>query len=351
MRGIVKVNGRPAGAVSQRRSFDKLRTTFPTRRMTLERSDAGAMAPVGRVIDLIAPLGFGQRALVVAPPRTGKTILLSEIAKSVRKNHPDVELIVLLVDERPEEVAFLQEAVDCDIFYSTFDQTPDRHVRLAELVIERAKRLVEHGRDVVIVMDSLTRLARAYNAVQPHSGKIMTGGVDTASLDKPKRIFGAARNFVDGGSLTIVATALIDTGSRGDQVYYEELKGTGSAEIVLDRRLAEKGVYPAIDVMASGTRMDDELYSSQEKRLIDMIRNYIRIKQGAQPTEWLVDRIRKTQSNAELIKWVHDRESEHLREARSTAHMSPQSSQGETRRPPSNRPIPGGPAGFVRSRI
>lgn len=355
VRSIATINGKPSEASGHRRSFERLRTSFPKRRISLERKNAGKMKSVGRLIDIVSPLGFGQRALVVAPPRTGKTVLLTEIAKSVRTNHPEAELMVLLIDERPEEVAFMRSSVDCSIYFSTFDKSPDRHVKIAELVVERAKRLVEQGKDVVIVMDSLTRLARAYNTLQPNSGKILTGGVDAASLDKPKKIFGAARAFDEGGSLTIVATALVDTGSRADQVHYEELKGTGSCEIVLDRRLSEKGVYPAIDVSASGTRMDDELYSEHEKRLIDMIRKYVKTRHEAAATEWLIEKINKTESNADLIRWVNEqivRQTAAPGASESASYMkaTPQVREGIRDRGTA-RPVPGGPSGYVRSKV
>lgn len=355
VRSVTTINGKPGEIAGHRRSFERLRTSFPKRRISLERKNAGKMKSVGRLIDIVSPLGFGQRALVVAPPRTGKTVLLSEIAKSVRANHPETELMVLLIDERPEEVAYMRSSVDCPIFFSTFDKSPDQHVKLAELVIERAKRLVEQGKDVVVVMDSLTRLARAYNTLQPNSGKILTGGVDAASLDKPKKLFGAARAFDEGGSLTIVATALVDTGSRADQVHYEELKGTGSCEIVLDRRLSEKGVYPAIDVSASGTRMDDELYSEHEKRLIDMIRKYVKTRHEATATEWLIEKINKTESNAELIRWVNEqivRQATAPISSETSSHVkaTPQVREGIRDRGPA-RPMPGGPSGYVRSKV
>src|SRR4029079_12302979 len=239
-------------------NFDNLRPRYPEGRLRLETSDGDVSM---RIMDLIAPIGKGQRGLIVSPPRAGKTILLQKIANAIRENHPDVALIVLLIDERPEEVTDMHANVDAEIISSTFDEPPDRHVQVADMVIEKAKRLVEHGKDVVILLDSLTRLARAHNVVIKNSGKILSGGVDSKALEKPKRFFGAARNTEEGGSLTIVATALVETGSRMDEVIFEEFKGTGNMEMHMSRKLSNRRMYPAFDLLVSGTRRDDLLHS------------------------------------------------------------------------------------------
>ncbi|MEI6397293.1 MAG: transcription termination factor Rho, partial [Pseudomonadota bacterium] len=254
-----------------------------------------------RVIDLLVPIGKGQRSLIVAPPRTGKTVLLQNIATAIAKNHPEVVLIVLLIDERPEEVTDMQRSVRGEVISSTFDEPAQRHVQVAEMVIEKAKRLVEHGNDVVILLDSITRLARAYNSVVPPSGKILSGGVDSNALDKPKRFFGAARNIENGGSLTIIATALIETGSRMDEVIFEEFKGTGNMELHLDRKLSEKRVYPAIDLNKSGTRKEDLLLPRDILNRMWILRKLLAPRSTVDAMEFLLEKMEKTKSNAEFL--------------------------------------------------
>jgi transcription termination factor Rho len=254
-----------------------------------------------RVIDLVTPLGKGQRGLIVAPPRTGKTMLLQTIANSVTQNHPETTLIVLLIDERPEEVTDMQRSVNGEVISSTFDEPPTRHVQVADMVIEKAKRLVEHKRDVVILLDSITRLARAHNAVVPPSGKILSGGIDSNALQRPKRFFGAARNIEEGGSLTIIATALIDTGSRMDDVIFEEFKGTGNSEIHLDRRLSDKRLFPAIDLQRSGTRKEELLISKEDLNRIWVMRRVLNPLSPVEQMEVVLERLEKTKSNAEFL--------------------------------------------------
>jgi transcription termination factor Rho len=254
-----------------------------------------------RVIDLVTPLGKGQRGLIVAPPRTGKTMLLQTIANSVTQNHPETTLIVLLIDERPEEVTDMQRSVNGEVISSTFDEPPTRHVQVADMVIEKAKRLVEHKRDVVILLDSITRLARAHNAVVPPSGKILSGGIDSNALQRPKRFFGAARNIEEGGSLTIIATALIDTGSRMDDVIFEEFKGTGNSEIHLDRRLSDKRLFPAIDLQRSGTRKEELLLSKEDLNRIWVMRRVLNPLSPVEQMEVVLERLEKTKSNAEFL--------------------------------------------------
>ena len=254
-----------------------------------------------RVLDLAAPIGKGQRGLIVAPPRTGKTIILQGIANAIATNNKEVKLMVLLIDERPEEVTDMQRIVRGEVIASTFDEPPERHVQVAEMVIEKARRLVEHGHDVVILLDSLTRLARAYNTIQPHSGKILSGGIDANALHKPKRFFGAARNIEQGGSLTIIATALIDTGSRMDEVIFEEFKGTGNMELVLDRRLADRRTYPAIDLIKSGTRKEELLYHPNELEKIFLLRQAVADLAAVDAMNLLLGRLRKTNSNVEFL--------------------------------------------------
>ena len=261
--------------------FDNLTPLYPEERMTMELPDPTVKDRSGRVIDIVAPLGKGQRCLIVAPPRVGKTVMLQNIAKSIETNHPDSYLIVLLIDERPEEVTDMQRTVKGEVISSTFDEPAQRHVQVAEMVIEKAKRLVEHGRDVVILLDSITRLGRAYNTVVPSSGKVLTGGVDANALQRPKRFFGAARNIEEGGSLTIIATALIDTGSRMDEVIFEEFKGTGNCEIQLDRKVADKRIFPAIDINRSGTRKEDLLLDETELNRVYLLRNFLADMPGA----------------------------------------------------------------------
>jgi transcription termination factor Rho len=254
-----------------------------------------------RVMDLVAPLGKGQRGLIVAPPKAGKTILMQKIANAITENHPEVHLIVLLIDERPEEVTDMQENVKAEVISSTFDEPADRHTQVAEMVLEKAKRLVEHGRDVVILLDSITRLARAYNVVVPHSGKILSGGVDANALHKPKRFFGAARNIEEGGSLTIVATALVETGSRMDEVIFEEFKGTGNMELVLDRHIADRRIFPAIDLNRSGTRREDLLLTEMELTRVYLLRNFLSDMPPAEAIDFLLNRMRKTKANKDFL--------------------------------------------------
>ena len=270
---IRNVNGYPIHVVERRPNFEDLTPIFPNKRLHMET--VGKSTTAMRVLDLLAPIGKGQRGMIVSPPKAGKTTLLKQVAQAITTNHPDMHLIILLIDERPEEVTDIRESVvgsNVEVIYSTFDELPDRHKRVSEMVIERAKRLVEHGRDVIILLDSITRLARAYNLVVPPSGRTLSGGLDPAALHMPKRFFGAARNMREGGSLTILATALVETGSRMDDVIYEEFKGTGNMELVLDRKLSEKRVFPAIDIQRSSTRRDDLLLNAEEQQAMDNIR-------------------------------------------------------------------------------
>ena len=282
-------------------NFDNLTPLFPDQRFRLELEDPTRKDLSARVIDIVAPIGKGQRALIVAPPRTGKTVLMQNIAHSITANHPECYLIVLLIDERPEEVTDMQRTVVGEVISSTFDEPATRHVQVAEMVIEKAKRLVEHKRDVVILLDSITRLARAYNTVVPSSGKVLTGGVDANALQRPKRFFGAARNIEEGGSLTIIATALIDTGSRMDDVIYEEFKGTGNMEIHLDRRMAEKRTYPAINVNRSGTRTEELLLKQDVLQKVWVLRKLLYPMDDLEATEFLVDKVKQTKNNAEFF--------------------------------------------------
>jgi len=281
--------------------FDNLTPLYPDERIRMEHGDPVAKDMSPRVIDLVAPLGKGQRGLIVAPPRTGKTVLLQNIAHSITANHPECYLIVLLIDERPEEVTDMQRSVEGEVVSSTFDEPASRHVQVAEMVIEKAKRLVEHGRDVVILLDSITRLGRAYNTVIPSSGKVLTGGVDANALQRPKRFFGAARNIEEGGSLTIIATALIDTGSRMDEVIFEEFKGTGNSEIVLDRKVADKRIFPSMDILKSGTRKEDLLVSRQDLQKIFVLRRILSQMGTTDAIEFLIDKLKHTKSNAEFF--------------------------------------------------
>ena len=285
-------------AARSRIHFDNLTPFYPTHHINLETSKENYS---GRVMDLITPLGMGQRALIVAPPRTGKTMLLQSIANSVASNHPDVVLIVLLIDERPEEVTDMERSVRGEVISSTFDEPQTRHVQVAEMVIEKAKRLVEHKKDVVVLLDSITRLARAYNTVVPSSGKVLTGGVDSNALQRPKRFFGAARNIEEGGSLTIVATALVDTGSRMDEVIFEEFKGTGNMELHLDRKLVDKRTFPAIDIHRSGTRKEELLLDPETLRRVWVLRKVMSNLGTVECMELLLDRMTKTRSNAEFL--------------------------------------------------
>ena len=282
-------------------NFDNLTPLYPDERLRMELGDPAAKDRSARVIDLVAPLGKGQRALIVAPPRTGKTVLLQNIAQSVAANHPECYLIVLLIDERPEEVTDMQRSVKGEVISSTFDEPATRHVQVAEMVIEKAKRLVEHKRDVVILLDSITRLGRAYNTVVPSSGKVLTGGVDANALQRPKRFFGAARNIEEGGSLTIISTALIDTGSRMDEVIFEEFKGTGNSEIVLDRKVSDKRVFPAIDVTKSGTRKEELLVPPDQLKKMYVLRRILNPMGTVDAIEFLLDKLKQTKSNVEFF--------------------------------------------------
>lgn len=281
--------------------FDNLTPLYPNERFKMELEVPTSKDLSSRVIDLVAPLGKGQRGLIVAPPRTGKTVLLQNIAHSITANHPECYLIVLLIDERPEEVTDMQRSVKGEVVSSTFDEPASRHVQVAEMVIEKAKRLVEHGRDVVILLDSITRLGRAYNTVVPSSGKVLTGGVDANALQRPKRFFGAARNIEEGGSLTIIATALIDTGSRMDEVIFEEFKGTGNSEIVLDRKVADKRIFPAMDILKSGTRKEDLLVPRADLQKIFVLRRILAPMGTTDAIEFLIDKLKQTKSNGEFF--------------------------------------------------
>ncbi len=281
--------------------FDNLTPLYPDERLHMEPRDPTKKDRSGRVIDIVSPIGKGQRALIVAPPRTGKTVLLQNIAQSVAENHPECYLIVLLIDERPEEVTDMQRSVKGEVISSTFDEPATRHVAVAEMVIEKAKRLAEHGRDVVILLDSITRLGRAYNTVVPSSGKVLTGGVDANALQKPKRFFGAARNLEEGGSLTIIATALIETGSRMDEVIFEEFKGTGNSEIILDRKVSDKRIFPAIDILKSGTRKEELLTDARELQKIYVLRRILNPMGAQDAIEFLLDKIKQTKTNGEFF--------------------------------------------------
>ncbi|TPP07297.1 MULTISPECIES: transcription termination factor Rho [Rhizobium] len=281
--------------------FDNLTPLYPNERFKMELDIPTSKDLSARVIDLVAPLGKGQRGLIVAPPRTGKTVLLQNIAHSITANHPECYLIVLLIDERPEEVTDMQRSVKGEVVSSTFDEPAVRHVQVAEMVIEKAKRLVEHGRDVVILLDSITRLGRAYNTVVPSSGKVLTGGVDANALQRPKRFFGAARNIEEGGSLTIIATALIDTGSRMDEVIFEEFKGTGNSEIVLDRKVADKRIFPSMDILKSGTRKEDLLVPRQDLQKIFVLRRILAPMGTTDAIEFLIDKLKQTKNNGDFF--------------------------------------------------
>lgn len=281
--------------------FDNLTPLYPDERLEMETGDPTRKDYSSRVIDIVSPLGKGQRGLIVAPPRTGKTVLLQNIAHSITANHPECYLIVLLIDERPEEVTDMQRSVKGEVISSTFDEPASRHVQVAEMVIEKAKRLVEHGRDVVILLDSITRLGRAYNTVVPSSGKVLTGGVDANALQRPKRFFGAARNIEEGGSLTIIATALIDTGSRMDEVIFEEFKGTGNSEIILDRKVADKRVFPAIDILRSGTRKEELLVKSDILKKTYVLRRILNPMGTVDAIEFLLDKLRQTKTNSDFF--------------------------------------------------
>ncbi len=295
---VESINGDEPDKAKQRVSFDDLRPRYPEARLNLEVADTDMSM---RVVDLVAPVGMGQRGLIVSPPKAGKTILLQRMANSITANHPDVHLIVLLIDERPEEVTDMEEQVDGEVISSTFDEPAVRHVQVAEMVLEKAKRLVETGRNVVILLDSITRLARAYNTTIPHSGKILSGGVDANALHKPKRFFGSARNIEGGGSLTIIATALVDTGSRMDEVIFEEFKGTGNMELVLDRNISDKRIFPSIDINRSGTRKEELLLSSNELNRVYLLRNFLADMPPTEAIEFLLERMSRTETNKEFL--------------------------------------------------
>jgi transcription termination factor Rho len=298
---VNSVNFQEPEKVRHKIHFDNLTPLYPDERLVMEVQDPTKKDYSSRVIDLVAPLGKGQRGLIVAPPRTGKTVLLQNIAQSITSNHPECYLIVLLIDERPEEVTDMRRSVRGEVVSSTFDEPASRHVQVAEMVIEKAKRLVEHGRDVVILLDSITRLGRAYNTVVPSSGKVLTGGVDANALQRPKRFFGAARNIEEGGSLTIIATALIDTGSRMDEVIFEEFKGTGNSEIVLDRKVADKRVFPAMDILRSGTRKEELLVDPVKLKKTYVLRRILNPMGTVDAVEFLLDKLRQTKSNDDFF--------------------------------------------------
>lgn len=300
---VTKVNFDTPTALKRRTNFDNLTPIYSEEQLVLEqKASPKGTGLMQRVIDIVTPIGKGQRALIVAPPRTGKTIMLKTIAQSISKNFPDVYLMVLLIDERPEEVTDMERSVSGEVISSTFDEPATRHVQVTEMVIEKAKRLVEHKRDVVILLDSITRLARAYNTVVPSSGKVLTGGVDSNALQKPKRFFGAARNIEEGGSLTIIATALVETGSRMDDVIFEEFKGTGNAELILDRKIAEKRLYPAIDINKSGTRKDDLLIKDKQKlSKIWILRKILSQMTAVDAIEFLLDKMKHSKSNDDFF--------------------------------------------------
>ncbi len=299
---IEKVNGEDPEFIRSRIPFEKLTPVYPLERLRLETSESDNITP--RIIDLIAPIGKGQRGLIVSPPKAGKTTILKDLANSISTNNPEVNIIVLLIDERPEEVTDMERSVKGEVISSTFDQPSDNHIQVAELVLQRAKRLVEHGKDVLILLDSITRLARAYNLSIPASGRVLSGGVDSSALFPPKRFFGAARNIENGGSLTILATALIETGSRMDDVIFEEFKGTGNMEINLDRKLADKRIFPAIDITRSGTRKEELLMDKDEARTVWRLRRLIYEKEPEVALEQLIDYIRNTKSNVDFLKAI-----------------------------------------------
>ena len=298
---LMAINFEPPEKAKHKIAFDNLTPLYPDERFNLEIEDPTIKDKSARIIDLVAPIGKGQRSLIVAPPRTGKTVLLQNIAASIETNHPECYVIVLLIDERPEEVTDMQRSVKGEVVSSTFDEPATRHVAVAEMVIEKAKRLVEHKRDVVILLDSITRLGRAFNTVVPSSGKVLTGGVDANALQRPKRFFGAARNIEEGGSLTIISTALIDTGSRMDEVIFEEFKGTGNSEIVLDRKIADKRVFPAIDILKSGTRKEDLLIDKVDMQKTFVLRRILNPMGTTDAVEFLLGKLKQTKSNAEFF--------------------------------------------------
>ena len=297
---IFSVNGKPPEEMRHRVTFERLTPYYPTEKIRLETPDDPDLSM--RIVDLFVPIGKGQRGLIVSPPRAGKTVLLQQIANAIVKNHPEIELIILLIDERPEEVTDFQRRVPAEVVSSTFDQPAERHVQVAEMVLEKAKRQVELGKDVVILLDSITRLARAYNVLTPHSGRTLTGGIDSTALIKPKKFFGSARNIEDGGSLTIIATALIETGSRMDEVIFEEFKGTGNMELVLDRRLADRRIFPAIDIHKSGTRREELLLTREQLNRIWVLRKILSEMPTIEAMEFLLDKMRLTRNNEEFLK-------------------------------------------------
>ncbi|MDC0639359.1 transcription termination factor Rho [Planktomarina temperata] len=301
MTKVEKINFENPEHARHKVAFENLTPLYPDERLKMELEDPTTKDRSARIIDLVAPIGKGQRSLIVAPPRTGKTVLLQNIANSIERNHPECYLIVLLIDERPEEVTDMQRSVKGEVVSSTFDEPATRHVAVSEMVIEKAKRLVEHKRDVVILLDSITRLGRAFNTVVPSSGKVLTGGVDANALQRPKRFFGAARNIEEGGSLTIIATALIDTGSRMDEVIFEEFKGTGNSEIVLDRKVADKRVFPAMDVLKSGTRKEDLLVDKVDLQKTYVLRRILNPMGTTDAIEFLISKLKQTKSNSEFF--------------------------------------------------
>ncbi len=301
---LTKINDIPPSEATKRRAFEDMTPIFPNERLRLE---TGKTSTAMRVMDLISPIGKGQRGMIVSPPKAGKTTLLKQVALSVKKNNPEMHLLILLIDERPEEVTDIKEVIrgeNVEVIYSTFDELPEHHKRVSEMVIERAKRLVEHKKDVIILLDSITRLARAYNLVVPPSGRTLSGGLDPAALHMPKRFFGAARNMREGGSLTILATALVDTGSRMDDVIYEEFKGTGNMELILDRKLSEKRIFPAIDIPKSGTRREDLLLSREEQEAVDIMRRALNGMKSDEAVDNILNMFDRTRNNAELVQLV-----------------------------------------------
>ena len=298
---VESINDNEPSKTQEKIAFENLTPLFPDDRFRLETGSGSSEDISARIIDLVAPIGKGQRGLIVSPPKAGKTLLLQKLAQSITKNNPESHVIVLLIDERPEEVTDMQRTVDAEVVASTFDESPQRHVQVADLVIEKAKRLVEHKKDVVILLDSITRLGRAYNTVQPASGKILSGGVDSNALERPKRFYGAARNIEEGGSLTIIATALVETGSKMDDVIYEEFKGTGNMEVHLERKIAERRVFPAINILRSGTRREDLLVDKDELIRVHMLRKVLSEQEDVAATEFLISKLKNTKTNEEFF--------------------------------------------------
>ena len=301
---VDQINGRNPDAVRDRVPFDHLKPLFPDEKFNLAKGHNDNLS--SRVVDMFTPIGKGQRGLIVAQPKTGKTVLLKDIANAIADNHPEVYMIILLIDERPEEVTDMERSVNAEVIASTFDEPADQHVKIAEIVLNKARRLVECGHDVVILLDSITRLARAYNTVQPASGKVLSGGVDANALHKPKRFFGAARNIENGGSLTIIATALTDTGSKMDDVIFEEFKGTGNMELQLDRKLSNKRIFPSVDIISSSTRRDDLLLSAETLNRMWILRNFLADMNSVEAMEFLLNRLRRTKSNEEFLISMND---------------------------------------------